>query len=170
MNKREDIQGVLQRIEQIQKELKGLYLQVEKWGKGEDADSTHYFETKQEYDLEDFEEAPRKPLAPCGATDFLSKPEGNVAPESSVLNSSYVGHTSYQVKKPLTDYISVIDHFRFKRELFGDDSQEMARVLEEIARLDTERDMRSYLVEVLHWDEKRVEVRDFFDRLRPYFL
>lgn len=68
-------------------------------------------------------------------------------------NIPYKGET-------LRDKLSVIDLFRFQREIFGNDAEEMERVLDEMAVFRSASEVREYVEKVLHLDLNQDVVRD----------
>lgn len=72
-------------------------------------------------------------------------------------------------KKKLSDFVSVIDMFRFQRELFGDDAHEMARVFEELERMNTQSEALSYVSDILNLDQSQETVSDLLKLTASYY-
>ena len=141
---KEEIERLIKRLEAVEGEVSHIKEELRQLIPVEKPEEKvqSYFEPKEDYSLDDFQ--------------VVSAPALSTATPSGI-------------ERPLTDYISVIDYFRYKRELFGDDPEEMRRALEEMSRLGSAVDFQHYLVDVYHMDMEREEVRDFYELLRPHF-
>lgn len=72
-------------------------------------------------------------------------------------------------KKRLIDSISVIDLFRFRRELFGDDAEEMARVFGELEEMKTQSEAIAYISGLLNMDTSQDTVSDLLRVTASYY-
>ncbi|MDR0745227.1 MAG: hypothetical protein LBF17_01880 [Mediterranea sp.] len=70
----------------------------------------------------------------------------------------------------LSKGLTLNDTFRFSRELFNGDKNEMNRVLQEISRMNSFTDVVSYLSSQTAWDEESDAVKDFVELLKKYFI
>lgn len=66
--------------------------------------------------------------------------------------------------------LTLNDTFRFSRELFNGDKDEMNKVLQEISRMTSLPDVISYLSTQIEWDEDNEAVKDFVELLKKYFV
>ena len=73
-------------------------------------------------------------------------------------------------KKRLSDFVSVIDMFRFQRELFGDDVHEMARVFGELEQMSTQSEALSYVSDILKMDQSQEAVSDLLKLTASYYI
>jgi hypothetical protein len=69
----------------------------------------------------------------------------------------------------LSKGLTLNDTFRFSRELFNGDKDEMNRILQEISRMSSFADAVSYLSSQIEWDEENDAVKDFVELLKKYF-
>lgn len=70
----------------------------------------------------------------------------------------------------LSKGLSLNDTFRFSRELFNDDKDEMNRVLQEISNMNSLSEAISYLSMYVEWDEENEVTKDFVELLKKYFV
>ncbi len=100
---------------------------------------------------------------------FKSMPQDLFVAKGEPIVAQAVVEPVHSSVPALMDYISVIDLFRFRRELFGDDMEEMKRVLSEMGRLGSQEEARRYAREVLRMDPKQETVADFLVAIASYF-
>lgn len=62
------------------------------------------------------------------------------------------------------------DTFRFSRELFGGETEEMNKVLQTIGSMHSMPDVMTYLASRFEWDEEDETVNEFIELLRKYFV
>jgi hypothetical protein len=70
----------------------------------------------------------------------------------------------------LSKGLTLNDTFRFSRELFNGNQDEMNRALQEISRMSSFTDVVSYLSSQTAWDEESDAVKDFTELLKKYFI
>lgn len=66
--------------------------------------------------------------------------------------------------------LSLNDTFRFSRELFNGETNELKRALQEISRMNSMDEVTSYLSSQIEWDEENDAVKDFVELLKKYFV
>ena len=74
--------------------------------------------------------------------------------------------------RPVTDlrrYISLNDSFRFSRELFNGDSEQMNRVIEQISEMSSLDTAIAFLYSKVNVDEENEAMIDFQELLKKYF-
>ncbi|WP_052095599.1 hypothetical protein [Porphyromonas cangingivalis] len=89
--------------------------------------------------------------------------------ESIVAETTPVVDRPDYGKKKLSDFVSVIDMFRFQRELFGDDAHEMARVFEELEQMNTQSEALTYISDILNLDHSHETVSDLLKLTASYY-
>lgn len=70
----------------------------------------------------------------------------------------------------LSKCFTLNDTFRFSRELFEGETEEMNRVLRDISDMETMADVMSYLSSKFDWDEEDEAASDFIELLKRYFV
>lgn len=119
----------------------------------------------------DAEPADSDPLPETAAIDNNPVPHKETDIVAEKKNTIFL--SEILEKKQLSDFrkaISLNDHFRFRRELFGGDEKEMSKAIADLNELNTLEDSMSYLNGVLKWNMEDEAVAGFIQLLEKRFL
>lgn len=97
------------------------------------------------------------------------KEEGKEIPDTGAPPATVLGE-QLKPAAELSKGLTLNDTFRFSRELFNGDKDEMNRVLQEVSRMSSFTNVVSYLSSRIEWDEDNDAVKDFAELLKKYFI
>ena len=110
------------------------------------------------------EEAPKTTLAEKLAASAITRNELHSRPESSVLSS--INNTKIS---DIRQAISIGDRFRFQRELFRGNGEDMNKTLNYINQLATLHEVESFLKSKYNWPAENTAADDFFQIIKRKF-
>lgn len=89
---------------------------------------------------------------------------------SPIIRSATVLGEQLRPAAELSKGLTLNDTFRFSRELFNGDKDEMNRALQEVSKMNSLADVTSYLSSQIEWNEENDTVKDFIELLKKYFV
>lgn len=89
---------------------------------------------------------------------------------TNTTSSSTVLGEQLKPAAELSKGLTLNDTFRFSRELFNGEKDELNRALQEISKMNSMDEVTSYLSSQIEWDEENDAVKDFVELLKKYFV
>ena len=100
----------------------------------------------------------------------VTLPEEKKEPSEVVIPSATVLGERLRPSTELIKGFSLNDTFRFSRELFNGNTEDMNRALRNISEMSSLSDVVDYLSSEIDWNEESEATKDFIELLKKYFV